>query len=213
MLTGSYRELFTAIATSAAALTGLLFVVMTVRESRTAARSFPAVAQQVRAAAALLSFTNALAVSLFGLVPGTNVGVPAVVLATIGFFFSAAGMRSILVNPSMQHRRARHITFTVLLLVFFGFQLDTGIELLINPRSTNWLASLSNLLVISLILGIARSWELVGGRDTGIFSSLAVLIGHDLSTQVPAVPLPPRSTDTDGASEVPGPRPEADKSQ
>ena len=211
MLTETYRELFTAIATSAGALTGLLFVVVTVREGRTG-QSLPVVAQQVRAAAALLSFTNALAVSLFGLVPGTNVGVLAVAFATIGFFFSAAGMRSFLVDPSMQHKRSRHVTFLILVLVFFGFQIATGIQLLINPRNTGLLAELSNLLVISLILGVARAWELVGGRETGIFSSLAVLTGHDTSTQAPAGSSPSGSPGTDGASEVSGVEPGADKS-
>jgi hypothetical protein len=30
-----------------------------------------------------------------------------------------------------------------------------------------------------LIIGIARAWELVGDRDTGIIASIAVLSGRD----------------------------------
>ncbi len=33
-------------------------------------------------------------------------------------------------------------------------------------------------LVTSLLVGIARAWELVGNRDTGIIASVAVLTGH-----------------------------------
>ena len=95
MLTGDYRDLFAAIATSAAALTGLLFVVVTVAERRDQ-KSLPAVVQEVRAAAALLSFMNALTVSLFSLEPGTNAGYPALVVGLIGLLFSAAAMRSFL---------------------------------------------------------------------------------------------------------------------
>ncbi len=58
MLTGNYGDLFTAIAISAAALIGLLFVVVTVAESREGT-SVPAVTQEVRAPAALLPFFNA----------------------------------------------------------------------------------------------------------------------------------------------------------
>jgi hypothetical protein len=216
VLTGTYRELFAAIATSAAALTGLLFVVVTVRESRTA-NPLPVVAQQIRAAAALLSFTNALAVSLFGLVPGTNVGYPAVVVGVIGLLFGAAGMRSLLVSPTLQNQRRRQITLTIFLLLIFAFELVGGINLLNDPHYSGpvGLGLISNLLVASLIIGVARAWELVGGRDTGILSSLAVLIGHDPSSQLPADPRPPASTGTHGASEASrlDSDSEADKSQ
>ena len=33
-------------------------------------------------------------------------------------------------------------------------------------------------LITSVIVGIARAWELVGERDTGILASLAVLSGR-----------------------------------
>jgi hypothetical protein len=65
MLTGAYRDLLPAIADCAAALTGLLFVAMTVARRHSPADR-PVVIEQVRAAASILAFTNALAVSLFG---------------------------------------------------------------------------------------------------------------------------------------------------
>ncbi len=77
MLTGAYRDLLPAIAGCAATLTGLLFVAMTVA-GRTSPSDRPAVIRQVRAAASILAFTNALTVSLVGLVPGNNIGYPAV---------------------------------------------------------------------------------------------------------------------------------------
>ena len=200
MLTAAYRDVFTAIATSAGALTGLLFVARTVGESRTM-KSLPDVGQEVRAAAALLSFTNALAVSLFGLVPGTNVGYPAVVVGVIGIAFSAAGMRSVLTSPSMRHRRRRHVTLTIFLLLIFGVELAAGIDLLRHPHSTDPLDLISYLLAASLLIGVARAWELVGGRDTGIISSLAVLIGQQPSTQGPAASPPEAPNTTEGRPE------------
>jgi len=81
MVFGTYRELFAAVATVAAALTGLLFVAISVARQPTR-DSPPDVIRQIRAAASLLSFTNPLAVTLFGLVPGTNVGYPAIALGS-----------------------------------------------------------------------------------------------------------------------------------
>jgi hypothetical protein len=181
MLTGAYRDLFTAVATSAAALTGLLFVVMTVDERR-GVEARPGVVREVRASAALLAFTNALAVSLFSLVPGTNPGYPAVVVGVIGVFFSAAATRSLLTKPSSGGFRGRHVALTAFLLATFAVELGAGIGLLLRPRSGP-LDLLSDLLVVSLLIGIARAWELVGGRDTGILASLASLTGHEARPQ------------------------------
>ncbi len=80
----------TAIAASAASLTGLLFVALSVAP-RTGPSRRPSLIQQVRAAAALLAFLNALAVSLFGLVPGTNVGYPAAILGLSGVVLQRGG--------------------------------------------------------------------------------------------------------------------------
>jgi hypothetical protein len=66
MILGMYREFLAAIADSAAALTGLLFVAMSVAP-RHPLNPGPAVIRQVAAAAALPASTNVLAVSLFGL--------------------------------------------------------------------------------------------------------------------------------------------------
>jgi hypothetical protein len=201
VLTGTYRDLFTAIATSAAALTGLLFVVVTVAKSRTA-NSFPGVLQEVRAAAALLAFTNALAVSLFSLVPGIHVGYPAVAVGVIGIFFSAAATRSMLTSPSTQTWRGRHLALTVWLLLIFGVEFGAGIDLLLHPHRTGPLDLISYLLVGSLIVGIARAWELVGGRDTGIVASLISLIGHDRRTQDPVRSGLPGPIDSEGDRET-----------
>ena len=43
-------------------------------------------------------------------------------------------------------------------------------------------------MVSSLIVGIARAWELVGDRDTGVLASLAVLTGHEPTAETPQAP-------------------------
>jgi hypothetical protein len=172
---GNYRDLFVVIATSAATLTGLLFVAMSVSESRV--RTHPVI-REFRAAASLLAFTNAFAVSLFGLVPGTNVGIPAAILGVIGLFFTAAGVRTTLAVPRVQQRRRPQLALVVFLFLTFGFELLSGIQLIVNSHRNGAVGQLGDVLIASLLIGIARAWELVGQWDTGILSSVALLVGH-----------------------------------
>ncbi len=177
VLTAAYREFFTAIATSAGALTGLLFVAVTVT-NRGSQRAGPAVVQQVRAAAALLAFVNALTVSLFALTPGTGVRWPAAILGITGILFTAAAARSIFSTLPTTSQRFRQLGLLNLLMLIFGTELVTGIILIADPRRITALDVLCDALVVSLLVGIARAWELVGDRDTSIIASLAVLTNH-----------------------------------
>jgi hypothetical protein len=175
---GTYRDLLTAVAASAASLTGLLFVAISVapRSARGARRE---VIPQVRAAASLLAFTNALTVSLFGLVPGNNIGYPAVALGIGGVLFTAAGLRSILADPVGRRRIRGQLTLVALLLATFTVELIAGFVVINNGDDRSGLDTISNLLVASLLIGAARAWELVGDRDTGVLSSIAALAGHE----------------------------------
>jgi hypothetical protein len=148
---------------------------MSVSESRTRTRP---VIREFRAAASLLAFTNAFAVSLFGLVPGTNIGYPVAILGVIGVFFTGAGVGTTLTLPRLQQRRRPQLALAVILLLTFGFELLNGIQLIANPHRSVAVGQIGDVLIASLLIGIARAWELVGERDTGIISSIALLVGH-----------------------------------
>jgi hypothetical protein len=178
VVTGTFRDLFVAIAGAAGALTGLLFVALSVAP-RPRMGQQPDVIRQVRAAAALLSFTNALAVSLFGLVPENHVGYPAAVMGTIGLMFTLAGLRSIMADPAGRARVLGQLGLIMLLLGVFGIELVSAIVLIVHPGNASAIEWLGNLLVACLIIGVYRAWELVGDRDTSIFSSIAALSGHE----------------------------------
>ena len=178
VLTAMYRELFTTVATCAAGLIGLLFVAISVRprEGRTAR---PTVIQEIRAASALVAFSNGLAVSLFGLVPGGNAGWAAIVGAAVGIMFTAASVRSILTSPTVSGDLAlRQAGLITILLLAFGGELASGIGLTTGHTGVFGPGFLGYVLVSMLLIGVARAWELVGNRDTGILSSIAVLSGH-----------------------------------
>ncbi len=177
MVVGGYRDLFVAIAGSAATLTGLLFVALSVTPSRGAAPG-PAIILQVRTSAALLTFNNALAVSLFGLVPGTNAGIPSAVLGVIGITFSAAAVRSIRASGFPARQQVFQFELIGLLLLIFGTELVAGIIVIGNSHSGEAVQVIGYALITSLIVGISRAWELVGDRDTGLAASIAVLLGR-----------------------------------
>jgi hypothetical protein len=197
VLTGTDRELFVAIAGCAGALTGLLFVALSVSPQRTDG-SAQHVIQQVRASAALLAFFNALAITLFGLVPGTNVGYPAVVLGVSGVLFTAAAMRSILASPRTRRYWRNQAGLVALLLVIFGAEFWNGIEALAHQHSNGPVEGISYSLCASLLVGVARAWELVGDRDTGILSSIAILTGKH--NPLGALREPEESPVADGAA-------------
>ena len=187
MAVGTYRDLFTATAGAAGTLTGLLFVALSVTV-RPEPGSASRVIHQVRVAASLLAFTNALAVSLYSLVPGTNVGYPALALGVIGIFFTAAGIRSIRSSRAPAGQQVRQLELIMLLLLIFGAELISGIIEIARPSTGTPAAVIGYALVASLLLGIGRAWELVGDRNTGILASLAVLTGHPAASPNPARP-------------------------
>ena len=187
MAFGTYRDLFVATAGAAGALTGLLFVALSIAPLRGPSPTHPVI-RQVRIAAALLAFVNALAVSLYSLVPTTNAGYPAVVMGVIGTLFTAAAVRSIVSSRAARRELRRQLGLVLLLLLIFGSELVGGIALLIHPGNSTAVQVIGYATVSSLIVGVARAWELVGDRDTGILASLAVLTGHEPTADTPRAP-------------------------
>lgn len=195
MVIGNYRDFFVVIASSSATLIGLLFVAMSVSMGR--AQAHPQVIREFRAAASLLAFTNPLTVALFGLVPGTNIGYPAAIVGFIGVLFIAAGVRTTLSLPSQQQHRRPQLALVVALLVVFGFQIVNGVELIIDSHHGGAVGTIGDALIASILIGIGRAWELVGEWDTGLFASLARLIGHQPRGPVATVP---RIGDNEGSA-------------
>jgi hypothetical protein len=76
----------------------------------------------------------------------------------------------------------RQLTFLVVMLAAFGAELWNGVLLLVHnhdPGAADWLAVL---VIVCFLLGIYRSWELIGGPDIGFGHELAVLVrerAHD----------------------------------
>ena len=185
MVSGDARDLFVAVASAAAALTGLLFVAVTVTPRPAGGRP-RGVIHQVRSAAALLAFTNALGIALFGLVPDNNVGYPAGAFGIIGTLFTLASVRSILADTRARARFLAQLSLIAGLLAVFVSEIIFGVELIVHWTNHSALDTLGNLMIASLFIGVARAWEFVGDRDTGIWASLMVLAtGHERALNDP----------------------------
>lgn len=109
-------------------------------------------------------------------------------MAVIGSLFTAAGTRSIFSGHLPWRHVPRQLGLIAILLLTFAFELAAGIDLIINPHSAGAEHTLSNLLIALLIIGIARTWELVGDRD---IASIAVLTGMSAAQMAPPASVPP----------------------
>lgn len=169
-----YHEFFVASAGVAGALTGLLFVAISVAPERLLAADARE-SHRVRASAALTAFTNTLTISLFALTPGVHLGWAAVVIAILGLLFVAGFIVSLLRVRRAQPGAFGDSAFLAGLAVVFGFQLDYGIRLTSDHGDSGALDGICVLVIVCFLIGIARSWELIGGPSFGLFTEL-----HDL---------------------------------
>jgi len=171
MTTASAHEFFTTSAEVAGALIGLLFVAISVSPERILGPDASEI-HSMRAAATLTAFTNALAVGLFGLVPGFHVGVTATVVAILGILFVAGAVLRL--RPAWHARRihAGDYRFLFGLLVVFVIQLLAGLGLDRRENDTGDLQIVCVLVIVCFLLGIARAWELVGGQRADLSRQL-----------------------------------------
>ena len=176
MVPADIHDLFLAAASVAGALIGLLFVAISVAAERLARDKAGAPVHRIRAAAALTAFTNALAVSLFALVPGQKIGPTAVAVAAGGLAFVAAALLSLVRLRQLRWGTARDAVFLVGLAVMFVFQLVQGIAVIAQPHNPGAVNTIAIIVIVCFLIGIARSWELIGGPSFGIRHEVTELV-------------------------------------
>jgi hypothetical protein len=170
------HEFFTASASVAGALIGLLFVAISVASDRLARDKEGAQVHRIRASAALTAFTNALVVSLFALVPGDKIGPTALSVAATGLAFVAASLLSLIRLRQVRWATARDAVFLAGLVVVFVLQLWDGIDVTVHPGDSGTVDTIAILVIVCFVIGITRSWELIGGPSFGIAHEVTALV-------------------------------------
>jgi hypothetical protein len=171
----SLHDFFVASTSVAGALIGLLFVAISVSAERLARETAATQAHRIRASAALTAFANTLVVSMFALIPGQRVGLTALVVAIVGLLFVLASLLS-LIRLRLRWSAFSDLFFLVGLAVVLVIQLDEGLTVIGQPRNTNAVETIATLVVVCALLGIARSWELIGGPEIGLWHEFGVLV-------------------------------------
>ncbi len=172
------HSFFEASAGVAGALVGLLFVAVSVTQERLAEEGESQI-HRVRASAALSAFTNALTVSLFALISGIDIGWVAFAVAVTGLIFIAASLSSLIRLRRAHHRSPRDSLFLLSMAVTFVLQLIAGLHVVSRGHDSSAVRTLAVLVVVCFVIGIARSWELIGGPEIGIRREVGALVGHD----------------------------------
>jgi hypothetical protein len=172
----SIRDFFVASGSVAGALIGLLFVAISVAGARLTREQAGVQLLRVRAASALTAFTNALAVSLFALIPGHKIGPAALIVAIGGLVFIIAALLSLIRWHEVRGRKLRDALFLLGLVVTFVVQLIQGAEIIAQPGNTGAVNTIAILVVVCFLIGITRAWELIGGPSIGLTHEVTALV-------------------------------------
>jgi hypothetical protein len=155
MVIGAYNLYFATVATAAAALIGLLFVAISLRDDSIFGDRARA-AGEALAVTAFIGLVNSFAVSLLALIPQNKIGIGAIILAVV----SIVGI----MRMNNRLHTARNALVLAITLAAYGAQAVYGIVLLAKPDAVGGLPALAYILFVTLVVSLQRAWSLLRGQ-------------------------------------------------
>ncbi len=170
MVPAEFHDFLVASTQASAALTGLLFVAITLAPERVFGGQAEA-GRQARAMSAFTALANIFFISFTLLIPGVVGGV--VVMSIAGL----AILQTIGLLPLLRSWHAEGVLWRSLVLLagslaVYGGEVSVGYALDMHPGSRSALSGVLELLVGAYAIGLGRAWELLGAPRTGLLSRL-----------------------------------------
>jgi hypothetical protein len=185
----SFHDFFSASATTAGALIGLLFVAISVTPGKVTGATASA-EHQVTAGAAFTALVDTLVFSLTALLPKASLGLVAVILGGSGL----ASTIALIVLLAVEHKERIRPGQVLLLLTplgLYGLQLANGLALTGSPGDAGRISSQGGLCIVFFVYAIARAWQLVGARDPSFWPMVSALAAGRLQHPEPPRPDAP----------------------
>jgi hypothetical protein len=174
-----YTNFFLGSVTVAGALTGLLFVALSVAQGQDDGRG--SAERQAVAATAFTALVDALWLSLVALLPGNGIPRVSLFLGLLGLTSTAGLIVKLWRSRSTQNLSHRWPVLLLLIVATYLAQTVTSFTAS-DPRGNS-----ATFVLIFFAVGIARSWELLGLRGGGL---LDLLVARGASAD-PAAPAEP----------------------
>jgi hypothetical protein len=105
-----------------------------------------------------------------------------VAVAVAGIAFVTASLLSLVRLRQVRWSSVRDALFLVGLIVAFVIQLIQGADVIANPRDSGSVNTIAVLVVVFFLIGVARSWELIGGPSIGITREVKALVRNHQHT-------------------------------
>jgi hypothetical protein len=173
MVPEDFTNFFLGTAGVSGALIGLLFVAISVAPERRT--PLTKLQFDLRAAKAFTVFSNALVISLIALIPKSDIGSTAIVVGAVSVASCVALVILTLTEAPSGYRRTELARIGVQGAVFV-YEIVVGVQVMGTTGDQNGVGSLATLVVVLFLIGMARSWQLLGARDTGLLT----LVMHQL---------------------------------
>ena len=161
---------FATAAAVAGALIGLLFVAISVAPDLE--DQGHRVQTDVRAGIAFSALINALVVSLFALIPGIDLGQTALIVGLVSLSTCVALAIFLLREGRPGPERRRQFRRLGIQALVFCYQVVAGVQLTRDTHASGDVTTLAVLTIVLFIVGIARAWQLIGARDSGLVTEI-----------------------------------------